>query len=482
MNYVSVFDILKIGVGPSSSHTLGPWRAARFFLRDLQLKYALHEVTEVRVKLYGSLALTGKGHGTDIAILLGLHDFDPETVDISIVRGLPSRIKEEQTISLGNQHIIEFDPDNQIEFLGNEQLVYHPNGVEFYASVQDGDEFMQTYFSVGGGFVVREDEFNTTDQFGQEVKLPYNIIKADEIATICEQKGVNISDIILENEQCLHKDSDIIKRLDLIWKEMFDCMYRGCITSGILPGGLNVKRRAFDLYQELAQDSGISNSYQSVTDWLQEIKQKSSKDFETILEWISCFAMAVNEENANFGRVVTAPTNGASGVIPAVLAYLVCFTEVELNEDLLRKFLLTSGAIGGLYKNGATISAAMGGCQAEIGVSSSMAAVALTEALGGSSKISLMAGEIAMEHHLGLTCDPVRGLVQIPCIERNTMGAIKAITACHLALKTNPDEARVSLDSVIHTMWETAQDMNQKYKETSLGGLATNISVIVPEC
>ena len=336
----------------------------------------------------------------------------------------------------------------------------------------------KTYFSVGGGCVLEESEFNDKNEMGTTEHVPFNINSADELKQICKKNDISIAMLALRNELHIHSDEFVRERLNRIWDEMLHCIYRGCRTEGSLPGGLNVRRRAHDIYEQL---SGGEFSESDPHQWMDQLKGVEP-NFTFMLRWISCFAMAVNEENASFSRVVTAPTNGAAGVVPAVLAYFVSFSGENPSEKDIQHFLLTAGVIGGLYKSGATISAAMGGCQAEIGVSSSMAAVALTESLGGSVEQALMAGEIAMEHHLGMTCDPVNGLVQIPCIERNTMGAIKAITAAHLALSSNPEYQKVSLDSVIRTMWETAQDMNDKYKETSLGGLATNITVAVPEC
>lgn len=478
MSYVSVFDILKIGVGPSSSHTLGPWVAARNFVQELSEMKALTITDKVTVKLYGSLSLTGKGHGTDIAAILGLLNSDPETVEMDVVNNYPKELETTKVLHLGGDHEIAFDPSIDIEFHSDKQLDYHPNGMEIFAYSNSECVLARTYFSVGGGFVVDQRDIDKTDEVGTEHEIPFNVYKAEHVKEACVQNDLQIWELALQNEIQLHNEDFVPNRLMKIWSEMRDCIYRGCHTGGELPGGLNVRRRAYDMYMQLSEGK---YEQEDVGKWMRGFHDVTS-DFTVMLRWISCFAMAVNEENANFSRVVTAPTNGASGVIPAVLAYYVAFSGKNPSDEEIQKFLLTAGVIGGLYKNGATISAAMGGCQAEIGVSSSMAAVALCERLGGSLDQCLMAGEIAMEHHLGLTCDPVKGLVQIPCIERNTMGAIKAITAAQLALTSNPEYAKVSLDNVISTMWETAQDMNHKYKETSLGGLATNISVVVPEC
>ena len=479
MSYVSVFDILKIGVGPSSSHTLGPWRGARYFIQELEEQQITEKVKRVIVKLYGSLSLTGKGHGTDIACILGLTNADPETVPMEVVNNYPQEAIDNKQLNFAGHHQIPFNYDTDIEFHSDEQLDYHPNGLRFLVLDKDDNCIKEsTYFSVGGGFVINEIDIDRITDISTTSKVPYNFDSADGLKQFAKENKLTIAEVALQNEYKLFDEQYVPERLNKIWNEMLECIFRGCHTEGELPGGLNVRRRAHDIYMNLS-DGEFERK--DPVKWMLGL-QKVEPNFTTMLKWISCFAMAVNEENANFSRVVTAPTNGAAGVIPAVLAYFVAFSNSYPTEKEIQNFLLTAAVIGGLYKNGATISAAMGGCQAEIGVSSSMAAVALTEALGGTIDQALMAGEIAMEHHLGLTCDPVKGLVQIPCIERNTMGAIKAITATHLALSSNPEFAKVSLDNVIQTMWETAQDMNHKYKETSLGGLATNISVIVPEC
>lgn len=479
MNYVSVFDILKIGVGPSSSHTLGPWRAARLFLKYLKEAGKFAETERVQVHLYGSLSLTGKGHGTDVAVLLGLFDADPETVPMQVVNNYPNKVERVKSLLLGQEKDIDFDPAVDIIF-HNERLPYHPNGMEFFAygAESETEVFSQKWYSIGGGFVIKERDVEDVTELGTDEKVPYKITKASDIKRYCSEQNCHIADLAWKNETALHGKTFVGKRLNQIRDEMVACIYRGCHTEGFLPGGLNVQRRAHKMFVELSHGH---EHYKEPLKWLRDLQRVHPK-FQIMLRWISCFAMAVNEENANFGRVVTAPTNGAAGVIPAVLAYFIAFSDEKPKVKQIQDFLLTAGVIGGLYKNGATISAAMGGCQAEIGVSSSMAAVALTASLGGTIDQALQAGEIAMEHHLGLTCDPIGGLVQIPCIERNTMGAIKAITASHLALSSDPSHAKVSLDDVIKTMWETSLDMNHKYKETSLGGLATNISVVVPEC
>ena len=470
---ISVFDMFKIGVGPSSSHTLGPWRAAQLFTLTLQQKNILHEVKSIEVLLYGSLAKTGIGHGTDIAVQLGLSGEDPVTFEVEHISAKVADIKAMKKLLLAGKHEIDFDPAEDIEFLYSETLPFHPNALTFLVKLNNDDTLAETYYSIGGGFVKKEGE---TDNSGEAIHLPFPINTADELLHWCRKTGLNISDVVLENESSWRTEAATKAGILNIWKVMSECIYRGCNTGGILPGGLNVKRRGEGLNKKLLN----GRTYHDYESWVQTIK-KGGSDFKYILDWVSCFALAVNEENASFGRVVTAPTNGAAGVIPAVLQYFIIFCDGDSDEKIIQ-FLLTAAEIGSIFKKGATISAAMGGCQAEIGVSSAMAAAALTECLGGTQRQTLMAAEIAMEHHLGLTCDPIGGLVQIPCIERNTMGAIKAITACQLALQSTPDFAKVSLDGVIKTMWDTALDMNSKYKETADGGLAINIPISLSEC
>jgi len=470
---ISVFDMFKIGVGPSSSHTLGPWRAAQRFTQSLQQQNLLNHVKSIEVLLYGSLAKTGIGHGTDIAVQLGLSGDDPVTFDVDNITAKMDDIKVMKKILLAGKHEIDFDPAEDIEFLYSESLPFHPNALTFLVKFNNDETLAETYYSIGGGFVKKEGEDSNPKD---EVTLPFPINTADELLHWCMKTGLNVSDVVLENESSWRKESETKEGILNIWRVMSECIYRGCHTSGILPGGLNVKRRGAGLNNKLI--NGLT--YSDYNSWQTTIKQGGS-DFKYILDWVSCFALSVNEENASFGRVVTAPTNGAAGVIPAVLQYYITFCNGNTNDKIIQ-FLLTAAEVGSIFKKGATISAAMGGCQAEIGVSSAMAAAALTECLGGTQRQTLMAAEIAMEHHLGLTCDPIGGLVQIPCIERNTMGAIKAITACQLALQSTPDYAKVSLDGVIKTMWDTALDMNSKYKETADGGLAINIPISLSEC
>ncbi len=473
---ISVFDMFKIGVGPSSSHTLGPWRAAQIFTQSLQDKGILNEVVSIEVLLYGSLAKTGVGHGTDLAVQLGLSGQDPVTFNVDSIDAKIADIKAMNKILLAGKHEIDFTPTDDIEFLFTETLPFHPNALTFLVMLKNGDTFAETYYSIGGGFVQQEIKNDEDDNKEKNITLPFPINTADELLHWCRKTGLSIHEVVMENELTWRSEAETKNGMLNIWRVMKECIYKGCHTQGYLPGGLNVKRRAFDVNKKLLQEK----KYNDYDEWLAEIASGGHR-FNYILDWVSCFALSVNEENASFGRVVTAPTNGAAGVIPAVLLYLIAFCDGN-DDDKIIKFLLTASEIGSIFKKGATISAAMGGCQAEIGVSSAMAAAALTESLGGTQRQVLMAAEIAMEHHLGMTCDPIGGLVQIPCIERNTMGAIKAITACQLALQSTPDFAKVSLDGVIKTMWDTALDMNSKYKETADGGLAVNIPISLSEC
>ncbi len=470
---LSVFDILKIGIGPSSSHTLGPWKAVQRFIQSIQKASKLSRISSITVELYGSLSKTGKGHGTDIAIMLGLSGEDPETIDTNMIQQKTQLIDRTQSVDLLGIHPIPFDPKVNIVFKP-EKLPYHPNGIRIWAETEDGERMLETYYSVGGGFVLKEGEI-LDEQLIQN--LPYPAQTPQELVSHAQALNGTIQEVLWENEQTWRTKDKIKADLLRLWEVMLESVFLGCHTEGKLPGGLNVTRRAPLMYKKMMPDS----DFHKPEDWIAALTTLNC-DTQQTLKWVSCFAFAVNEVNASFGRVVTAPTNGAAGVVPAVLLYYLCFCKKEINEDDIIKFLMVAGEIGTYYKKGATISAAMGGCQAEIGVSSSMAAAALTECLGGSINQSLMAAEIAMEHHLGLTCDPVGGLVQIPCIERNSMGAIKAITASHIALDSDPTDAKITLDQVIDTMWQTAQDMSDKYKETSEGGLALKISVGLPEC
>lgn len=474
MQSISAFDMIKTGIGPSSSHTMGPWLAGNRFAHLLATHHLLTSVVMVEAHLYGSLAKTGHGHGTDVAVLLGLEGADFTKIDTDTIPTRVNTIRTSGYIRLNGSHPVPFDYDTHLRFEYGTTLPFHANGMCLRAHRSDGSVVERIYYSLGGGFVAEEGEDAT--QNTPAIVTPYPCHSGAAILENCARLGWRVSDLVLYNEQAWRTEPAIRAHALGLWQEMQACIYRGINKEGTLPGGLEVQRRAASLNRRLLN----GRSYRDVNDWL-AILRNEVLDFNKVNKWISCFALAVNEENASFGRVITAPTNGASGVLPAVLMYAWCFLPNFAEEEVIR-FLLTAGEIGTLFKKNATISAAMGGCQAEIGVSSAMAAAGLTECLGGTPDQVLMAAEIAMEHHLGMTCDPVGGLVQIPCIERNTMGAIKAITASNIALESDPTGARVSLDTVIQSMWDTARDMHHKYKETSEGGLATHISVSVAEC
>lgn len=469
--FISVFDMLKIGVGPSSSHTLGPWRAAQQWILKLKEKEHFFLIDEIKIDLYGSLSLTGKGHATDLAILLGLSGTDPEYIPIKDIDEIIKGIKETSLLFLDNEKMISFSTEN-IKF-NKEFLPLNPNGMTFTGFCNGEIISKETYFSIGGGFIIQEKNSLSEEIEISKQNFPFPINKALQLEQYCEKENLLISDIVYRNELVLNSADKIDFEINRIWDTMLECMYVGCHSKGILPGGLNVKRRAAETHDKLIKDS----SYTNPKEWITAIRSTEVK-FREILKWVSCFALSVNEVNASLGRVVTAPTNGSAGVIPAVLMYYLVIENHEADFKQIKKFLLVAGEIGSIFKKNATISAAMGGCQAEIGVSSAMAAAALTELLGGTPAQSLVAAEIAMEHHLGLTCDPIGGLVQIPCIERNAMGAIKAINAAEMALDTDPKETKVPLDKVIDTMWETAKDMNKNYKETSEGGLAVTVRLV----
>jgi L-serine dehydratase len=467
--FISVFDMLKIGVGPSSSHTLGPWRATQQWLKKLEETAIFDTITHIHIDLYGSLSLTGKGHATDLAILLGLSGTDPEYIPIDSIEAVIATIKDSGVLKLNGTKEVPYT-EGSILF-NRDFLPFHANGMTFIAYHNEEKISEETYFSIGGGFVIQEGLAQETTKINAK-NFPYPIKKAKKLEEYCENENKLISDIVYQNELVLRSSKEIDTELERIWDTMLECMYTGCHTGGILPGGLKVKRRALTMHQKLIKDS----SYTNTTEWLTAIRSTEVK-FREILKWVSCFALSVNEVNASLGRVVTAPTNGSAGVIPAVLMYYLVIENHDADIEHIKKFLLVAGEIGSIFKKNATISAAMGGCQAEIGVSSAMAAAALTELLDGTPAQCLVAAEIAMEHHLGLTCDPIGGLVQIPCIERNAMGAIKAINAAELALDTDPKDTKVPLDKVIDTMWETAKDMNRNYKETSEGGLAITVGL-----
>ncbi len=468
--FISVFDMLKIGVGPSSSHTLGPWRAAQLWIQKLKKTMCFNAIDGIRIDLYGSLSLTGKGHATDFAIMLGLSGTDPEYIPIEDIQSIIYQIKTTKSLFFNDEKSIIFDIDNII--FNKDFLSFHSNGLTFRGFSKGKEISTETYFSIGGGFVTQEEVIKSKKIKISKKNFPFPIKRATELEEYCKKEGKSISEIVYQNELQLRTAHKIDKELYRIWEVMLESMYLGCHSQGILPGGLHVKRRAFDIHKRLIKQA----TYTNLQEWISTIRSTEVK-FREILKWVSCLALAVNEVNASLGRVVTAPTNGSSGVIPAVLMYYLLIENHDADFNEIKKFLLVAGEIGSIFKKNATISAAMGGCQAEIGVSSAMAAGALTELLGGTPEQCLVAAEIAMEHHLGLTCDPIGGLVQVPCIERNAMGAIKAINAAEMALETNPKDSLVPLDKVIDTMWETAKDMNRNYKETSEGGLAITVGL-----
>jgi len=471
--FISVFDMLKIGIGPSSSHTLGPWRAAQEWVQKMRNNDIFDIIDAVKVDLYGSLSLTGRGHATDLAILLGLSEADPEYIPIEDIFIIVDRINTQEEIHFKGGKKVPFLKDSIV--FNRDFLPFHSNAVTFRGFSNNKEVSTETYYSIGGGFVVQENDSLEDEIEINKQNFPYPINRAKQLEEYCEKDDLLISEVVFKNELEISSAEKIDSELHRIWETMLECMYIGCHTEGILPGGLKVKRRAFNTHQKLIKDTSYSNQ----NEWITAIRSTEVK-FREILKWVSCFALSVNEVNASLGRVVTAPTNGSAGVIPAVLMYYLVIENHEADFKHIKQFLLTAGEIGSIFKKNATISAAMGGCQAEIGVSSAMAAGALTELLGGSPAQCLVAAEIAMEHHLGLTCDPIGGLVQVPCIERNSMGAIKAINAAEMALETDPREVKVPLDKVIDTMWETSKDMHKNYKETSEGGLA--ISVGLADC
>lgn len=456
---ISTFNLFSIGIGPSSSHTVGPMRAARQFVLKLEKDGILEKTHHVKADLYGSLALTGKGHCTDYAILLGLEGETPEGVDPDQVHPRVNRIRNEQTLNILGKRLVPFDEPTQLIFHYDKQLPFHPNGMRFHAYDAKGKELkVEVYYSVGGGFIVDHAAASSDQHLGEDAhKLPYPFKTAEQLLKICRQQNLMIHQVMMANELTWRSESEVKQGLLKIWDVMKGCVERGCRTEGILPGGLNVKRRAPGLLRSLEDPH----------------RKKTPAE---VMEWVSLWALAVNEENAAGARVVTAPTNGAAGIIPAVMHYYEMLTDSPNDEGII-SFMLTAGAMGILYKEGASISAAEMGCMGEVGVACSMAAAGLTAVLGGSNEQIENAAEIGMEHNLGLTCDPIKGLVQIPCIERNTMGSIKAINAAMLALQGDGSH-RVSLDQVIATMRQTGHDMQSHYKETSLGGLAVN----VPEC
>jgi L-serine dehydratase len=458
---ISVFDLCTIGIGPSSSHSIGPMRAARRFVERLPADGLLAKCVRIEVRLYGSLALTGKGHGTDKAILLGLEGATPEEIDPDEVEPRVTAIRANGRLAVAGGPAIEFNEVRDLLFLRKESLPQHPNGMRFTAYDATCAVLVEyTYFSIGGGFVVDESDA-TQDQLSRdETAIPYSYRTGDDLLKMAAASGFSVSEMTLTNERCWRSEADIRAGLLKIWSVMQGCVERGCRQEGILPGGLKVRQRAAELYRQLSSREGAA----------------STNDPLAAMDWVNLFALATSEENAAGGRVVTAPTNGAAGIIPAVLYYYWRFVPAA-NEDGVVRFLLTAAAIGILYKLNASISGAEVGCQGEVGVACSMAAGALTEVCGGTVPQVEMAAEIGMEHNLGLTCDPIGGLVQVTCIERCAMGAVKAINASRMALRSD-GQHHVSLDRVIRTMRETGRDTLTKYKETSRGGLA----VAVTEC
>ncbi|OUS28569.1 L-serine ammonia-lyase [Thalassotalea sp. 42_200_T64] len=454
---ISVFDMFSIGIGPSSSHTVGPMKAANRFIDSLKQDKVFTQVNRIKVELFGSLGQTGIGHGTGKAIILGLHGEAPESVAVdNIDKILETTVASEQII-LNNENSIAFPKEDAIIYHRRKSLPAHANAMTIFAFNGNDIVLEKTYYSIGGGFIVEDSEFEKEKDkalsLHANIKRPYTFTSADALLTICKESGLSISSVMMANEKCLNDENYIRAELIKIWKTMYACVERGIKTEGILPGGLKVTRRAPSLHRLL-------------------MVEKNADPLQA-MDWVNLFALAVNEENAAGSQVVTAPTNGAAGILPAVLCYYDKFVKPVSDDDCIR-YLLTAAAIGILYKTNASISGAEVGCQGEVGVACSMAAGALTEILGGDPKQVENAAEIGMEHNLGLTCDPVGGLVQVPCIERNAMGSVKAINASRLAMRGTGTQ-KVSLDKVIKTMLETGNDMKTKYKETSRGGLAVNI-------
>jgi L-serine dehydratase len=453
---ISVFDMFSIGIGPSSSHTVGPMRAAREFCQELARQKLLPITTSVKTELFGSLGQTGIGHGTGKAVILGLLGFAPESIEACKIEELLAKVRDTQTLELGGERSVSFPAKDAIVFHRRKTLPDHANGMTLHAYKDTQLIFSQSYYSIGGGFIIKAENFlkeKTAALTLIEKPVPFAFNNATELVSLCKEHGYSISSLMYKNEQVFQPKQEITEKFWHIWQVMYECVQTGVQAEGILPGGLKVTRRAPDLYRRL--------------------QSEKNADPMVAMDWVNLFALAVNEENAAGGRVVTAPTNGAAGIIPAVLCYFDKFVR-PVDQDIVSRYLLTAAAIGILYKKNASISGAEVGCQGEVGVACSMAAGALTDIIGGSVDEVENAAEIGMEHNLGLTCDPVGGLVQVPCIERNAMGAIKAINASRLAVRGS-GQHKVSLDKVIKTMWETGNDMKSKYKETARGGLAVNI-------
>lgn len=454
---ISAFDLFKVGIGPSSSHTVGPMLAANQFVKALKSNGLLDQVSRVTAELYGSLGATGKGHGTPKAVLLGLEGEVPDQVHVPTIAGRVAAIRDNRRLCLLGEHAIDYNHDLDFKLHRRKALAFHPNGMVFAAFDQSGNELSKrTFFSVGGGFVVDESATDSDYIVEDSKQLTYGFDSANELLQICADHDLSISDVMLENETAWRPEQETRDGLLHLWSVMQSCVNNGIANGGILPGGLNVPRRARELHQQL-----LHRPETAVADPL------------AVLDWVTLYALAVNEENAAGGRVVTAPTNGAAGIIPAVLHYYMRFIP-DASDEMAVRFLLTAAAIGILYKKNASISGAEVGCQGEVGSACSMAAGALAEVLGGSPAQVENAAEIGMEHNLGLTCDPIGGLVQVPCIERNAMASVKAIHAARVALSGDGSHF-VSLDKVIRTMRKTGEDMNKRYKETSRGGLATHV-------
>ncbi len=456
---ISIFDLFKIGIGPSSSHTVGPMKAANLFVSALSQQQLLTKVERVQVELFGSLGATGKGHGSDIAVMLGLMGEQPQTTDVAAISQKIADIQAQNTLYLNQQHKINFVADKDLILNGRVSLPHHPNALTITAFTGNDIVYQNTYYSIGGGFVQTEQEAQAKEPVIESVKkpVPYPFNNAKELLQICQQHQLSIAQVVRTNELANLSEDELLGGLNDIWQVMQDCVNDGCRHDGILPGGLQVQRRAKAIYQQLsAADS-----------------RKAFNDALAVMDWVNLYALAVNEENASGGRVVTAPTNGAAGVIPAVMHYYRDFCPSYTLQGL-HDFLLTAAAIGIIIKENASISGAEVGCQGEVGSACAMAAAGLTYVLGGSPAQCANAAEIGIEHHLGMTCDPIAGLVQVPCIERNAMAAVKAINASRLALKGNGQHV-VSLDKAIKTMKETGRDMMSKYKETAMGGLAINV-------
>jgi len=454
---ISVFDLFKVGIGPSSSHTVGPMRAAATFVRALQAEGLLDRVVRVHAELYGSLSATGRGHGTDKAVLLGLEGNDPESVDVDRIESDLERIRSTGQLKLLGLKAVGFHERENLLFY-RKSLPFHPNAMRLSAYLPESDSprLERTYYSIGGGFVLDEREAQANAPPPSSPDVPYPFDSGNGLLEQCRKNGLTIAEIALRNELTWRTEAQVREGLLSIWKVMRECVERGCRTEGVLPGPLGVRRRASNLYR------GLMNKPESML-----------KDSLSVIDWINLYALAVNEENAAGGRVVTAPTNGAAGIIPAILHYYTHFVP-GADDDGVVDFLLTAGAIGALYKRNASISGAEVGCQGEVGVACSMAAGGLAAVLGGTPEHVEYAAEIGMEHNLGLTCDPIGGLVQVPCIERNAMGSVKALNAARMALKSDGSHF-VSLDKVIQTMKQTGADMKTKYKETARGGLAVNV-------